>query len=40
MENWLDKNNDGKDWVKVDENVDDGGWGEIKAKNVEEHQTK
>jgi hypothetical protein len=28
MENWLDKNNDGKDWVKVDEYLDDGGWGD------------
>jgi hypothetical protein len=26
MEIWLDKNNDGN-WVKVDENVDSGGWG-------------
>ena len=27
MENWLDKDNDGKDWVKVDEYLDDGEWG-------------
>src|SRR5918997_5144068 len=27
MENWLDKNNDGN-WIKVDENVDDGRWGD------------
>jgi hypothetical protein len=30
MEIWLDKNEDGKQdgpWVKVDENIDDGGWG-------------
>jgi hypothetical protein len=27
MEIWLDKNNDG-DWVKVDENIDRGGWGD------------
>jgi hypothetical protein len=26
MEIWLDKNNDGN-WVKVDENIDRGGWG-------------
>jgi hypothetical protein len=26
MEIWLDKNNDGN-WVKVDENIDIGGWG-------------
>jgi hypothetical protein len=28
MENWLDMDNDGKDWVKVDEYIDDGGWGD------------
>jgi hypothetical protein len=28
MENWLDMDNDGKDWVKVDEYLDDGGWGD------------
>jgi hypothetical protein len=28
MENWLDINNDGKDWIKVDEYLDDGGWGD------------
>jgi len=27
MEIWLDKNNDGN-WVKVDENIDRGGWGD------------
>ena len=27
MEIWLDKNNDGT-WVKVDENIDRGGWGD------------
>ena len=28
MENWLDIDNDGKDWIKVDEYLDDGGWGD------------
>ena len=28
MENWLDIDDDGKDWVKVDEYLDDGGWGD------------
>jgi hypothetical protein len=31
MEIWLDKNEDGKQdgpWVKVDENIDNGGWGD------------
>jgi hypothetical protein len=28
MENWLDMDNDGKDWVNVDEYLDDGGWGD------------
>jgi hypothetical protein len=31
MEIWLDKNEDGKQdgpWVKVDENIDSGGWGD------------
>ena len=26
MESWLDMDNTGKDWVKVDEYLDDGGW--------------
>jgi hypothetical protein len=28
VENWLDIDNDGKDWVKVDEYLYDGGWGD------------
>jgi hypothetical protein len=28
MENWLDLDNDGKNWIKVDEYLDDGGWGD------------
>ena len=28
MENWLDMDNDGKDWIKVDEYLDDGEWGD------------
>ncbi|MCC2648433.1 MAG: type domain protein [Nitrososphaeraceae archaeon] len=28
MENWLDMDNDGKDWIKVDEHLDDGEWGD------------
>jgi hypothetical protein len=28
MENWLDLDNDGKDWIKVNEYLDDGGWGD------------
>jgi hypothetical protein len=28
MENWLDIDNDGKDWIKVNEYLDDGGWGD------------
>lgn len=28
MENWLDLDNDGKDWIKIDEYLDDGGWGD------------
>jgi hypothetical protein len=28
MENWLDMDNTGKDWVKVDEYLDDGGRGD------------
>jgi hypothetical protein len=28
MENWLDIDNDGKDWIKVDEYLDDGRWGD------------
>jgi hypothetical protein len=28
MENWLDIDNNGKDWIKVNEYLDDGGWGD------------
>src|SRR5918995_6857516 len=28
MENWLDIDNDGKDWIKVDEYLDDSRWGD------------
>ena len=38
-QNWLNVNNDKITWVKVDQNIDAGGWG-IRQQNVADMQTK